>query len=852
MNKKLRKSILTYGGIVLFFVVLAFGFVPQVLQGEVLNQSDITGFMGMAREANQWNIAHPDDKTAWTGSMFSGMPTIMVTGNPDGDWTQFLFKWAYKGRPASFLLISLLGAFLLMLALGMGPVVAAAGAVAVTFCSYNMQILQVGHNSKMLALAYMPWVLAAVVFTYRKALRDEARSWKEWLPATVFGAALFAFALAAQIKANHVQITYYLAIIIFSYVLVLIIWLLTDSARRKKFGRFIAASALLLVLGVTGIATNANRLIPTWSYSKQTMRGGSELSADADGAKTKGLDLDYATAWSYGWEELPNLMIPNFNGGSSAGSLPMDSETVQLLRKAGQPNLRQIAKSLPLYWGPQPFTAGPMYMGAITLFLFFLSLCLYKGKEKWWILIPTVIGVLLALGNHFLPFTKFWYDHMPFYSKFRTVSMALVILQVTLPALGFLVLDRIVKGSYERKEFLRSTGIAFALTGGFCLLCWLFPSIAGDFSSASDAGMQDILADALRADRAMLLRRDALTSLIFIALTALLLYWACLPRAEKEAASAGRRQIAAMAIGVLVVLNMFTVGKRYLNKDHFFTPTEQRNLFTARTVDKKILQDPLPSYRVLDFTSNIFNDSFASYYHKNIGGYSPVKLQRYQDLIDRYISPEANRIVSALQSAATIQDFKENQPEIPIISMLNGKYFIIGAEADPLTNEKAFGNAWFTDTCAVAATPAEEIGLLGKVDLHRCMVLGPDFAATAASLPAGSAADPADTIRLTSYAPNELHYHYRASAPRSTVFSEIYYPQGWTAKLEDGTPLPLFRTNWTLRGAVLPAGEHDIVMRFEPRDYTVSSNISRASSISLILIILLATGAMIAIRKKQD
>ena len=431
----MKKKLLLYAGIVVGLLILSYAYVPQVLSGKIVNQSDISGWQGMSHEMMSWNAAHPDDQTAWTESMFGGMPTATIHASTKGDWTQQIYDFLLLGRrPATYLFISLLGAWLLMLALGIHPLIAVGGAIAVTFCSYNLQIIQVGHNTKMQALAFLPWVLAALIFTYNQALSRHPRPDRgshSWLSGTILGAALFGLALSFQVKANHPQITYYLAILILIYVIVLAV-----SLRGKRlWGRFFAASALLLVLGVAGIATNATKLLPTMEYTPYSMRGGS-TEASEGGAGAKGLDIDYATAWSYGWEELPNLLIPNFNGGSSSGAVnPKHSETYDLLKRAGQPNLKETAKHLPLYWGPQPFTAGPMYMGAITVFLFILGLFLYKGKEKWWIVAGTVLAVLLALGSHFLAFTKFFYNVAPLYNKFRTVSMALTVLQFTLPQL---------------------------------------------------------------------------------------------------------------------------------------------------------------------------------------------------------------------------------------------------------------------------------------------------------------------------------------------------------------------------------------------------------------------------------
>lgn len=917
------KKIGIYAGIVLLFLVLAYGFVPEVLTGKVVNQSDITGYRSMSQEAVAWNNAHPDDQTHWTDSMFGGMPTTSFMPSSDGDWTQSLYNLLLKGkRPANWLFISLLGAFLLMLSLGVDKVLAIGGAVAVTYCSYNFQIIQVGHNTKMQAIAFLPWVLAAVIFTYRSALRPwlcsalrqaqepdktvarqgsivnstvtavaepvettAAKGWKSWLPRTLLGAVLFGFALSFQIKANHQQITYYLAIMIVIYALYLFLRICLEktghfgerSDRRGAFGRFFAASALLLVIGLVGIGTNTIKLAPLYEYTQHTMRGGSELSHPEGGEiNNSGLQLDYATAWSYGWEELPNMMIPNFNGGSSAGSVnPDKSEVVKLFRQAGQGNANEIAKSLPLYWGPQPFTAGPMYMGAITIFLFVLGLFLYKGKEKWWLLAATLVAVFLALGNHMMWFTKLFFDYAPMYSKFRTVSMALIVLQFTFPMLGFITLDRILRQEYSRKEFLNAGWIALALTAGFCLLCALIPSIAGSFSGRADAQMQDIIVDALKADRKHILSTDALWSMVLIVVTFSLILWAySVPKnAPKSYESdpyigTARRMQAMVGICLLVFVNMFAVGKRYLNSDSFTTPRQFNNQFSARQVDKLILEDKTPSYRVVDLSADIFNDSFNPYWHKCVGGYSPAKLQRYQDLIDRHIVKELQSVAANTHNAKTIQEFQSGIKDIQVLSALNTKYFILGADMPPVENLEAFGPAWFVDSFVPAGTPDEEIALIDSVDLRHTAVIGADFADARAGFvknPAGnatdgiseiSADDPAertaegtavglvnsqatDFIQMTSYAPNELRYHYSAASARTAIFSEVYYPDGWTATV-DGAPLDLFRANWIFRAANLPAGDHDIVMRYEPKIYTVSEKASRASSLALFVLLALS------------
>jgi len=844
--KDIWKKVGIAAAVIALFLALSYGFVPQVLKGKIVNQSDISGFMGMAHEMYEWNAAHPENPTYWTDSMFGGMPTTAISTQNEGDYTQPLYNLLFTGkRPATWLFVALLGAFLLFLALGVSWPVAVAGAIAVAFCSYNFQIIQVGHNTKMQAIALMPWVLAAVVYTYRSAGS---------LLKLLLGAALFGLTLSFQIKANHQQISYYLAIVILLYALVAGI----QALRSKQWKGFILASALLLVVGGLGIATNVNKLLPLAKYTPNTMRGGSLLTQEGDGP-SKGLDLDYATSWSYGWEELPNLMIPNFNGGASAQAVnPDKSQTIQLLKRAGQKNLKETARSLPMYWGPQPFTAGPMYMGAITVFLFLLGLFLYKGKEKWWLLAATLLAILMAVGSHFMAFTKLCFQVLPLYNKFRTVSMALVILQLTLPMLGFLTLDRIVRGQVPQKDFLRGLWWSLGLTGGFCLLCWLMPGMFGSFSSASDAGMQDILVNALVADRIALFRADALTSLLLIAGSAALLLWAYFPAGGKAIGGVSRTGIAAAGIGLLVLVNMFSVGKRYLNDTHFTTPRDFEKPFALRPVDKMILADEDPQYRVLDLTVNVFNSSVPSYHHKNVGGYSPAKLQRYQDLIEQHLSGEINGLYKVLQNASDDQEIDQYlAASAPILNALNTRYIILDGNYPPLENAQAVGAAWFVDTLLTATTPHEEMALLGSADLrHQAVVASPapmgsilQNASPSATPSAPTSAGAADIIAITSYAPNELHYQYTAATERLAVFSEIWYPNGWTATV-DGQPLELVRANWTFRGALLPAGSHEVVMRFAPESYRQGAAVSRWSSVLLLLLLLASIGLLFLPAKK--
>lgn len=807
----MKKKIISYVAIIVGFLVLSYAFVPQVLGGKIVNQSDISGWQGMAHEMMEWNSAHPQDETAWTDSMFGGMPTTTIHASTKGDITQYIYDALLVGRrPATYLFISLLGAFLLMLAFGVNPWIAAGAAIAVTFCSYNFQIIQVGHNTKMQAIAFLPWVLAALVFTYRSALKDNKYYYLG------LGAALFGLALSFQVKANHPQITYYLALMIFIYVIVLFVWLVSSKERRAGLKKFFIASAFLLVLGCAGIGTNAIKLLPTYEYTPYSMRGGSTASADGSKA-TKGLDLDYATSWSYGWEELPNMLIPNYNGGSSAGAVnPNKSETYALLKQAGQSNLKEISQNLPLYWGPQPFTAGPMYMGAVTIFLFIFGLCYYKGKEKWWIVACTLLAVFLALGSHFMAFTKFFYNYIPLYNKFRTVSMALIVLQFTLPVLGFLMLDSIIRSEEKPAVLKKKVLVAGGISVGVCLLFAIIMGFCGSFSGPVDSGQQDVLVKALATDRYHLMWADTWRSVLLIAAADLILFWGVsVPSSAKETFATqpsmvrGRRVTAALLVCFLVLIDMFVLGKRYLNSDDFITPSKFQSQFSKRPVDEMILEDPAPSYRVLDLTVNVFNDSHPSYWHKNIGGYSPAKLQRYQEYIDSRLAGEINKIYSSISDAKTIQEAEDALPYLPGLAQLNMKYVIVSDQLPPLEYKYAMGPAWFEN-------------------------------------------DSEGFIEMTSYAPNELHYSYSAPQEQKAVFSEVYYPVGWSLKTEMGEELQIDVFDGVLRSAVLPAGQHELTMRFDPPSYIKGEKISLFCSLMILVFALGVPAIMIASRRRKS
>lgn len=831
---------------IILFIIIAYAYAPEVLSGKVVNQSDISSWQGMSNEIVTYNDNHPGERALWTNSMFGGMPATSISVIYKGDFTQYIYDLFFTGeRPASYLLISLIGGFLLCLAFGANLYLAVLGGIAITFCSYNMQIIQVGHNSKMVAIAFMPWVLASVVYAFRK---------RAWL-----GALLFAFALSFQIKANHPQITYYLALIIVGYG----IWQLCAAIKEKRLPQFFKTAATLLVAGLIGIATNTNHLWPTYEYAEHTMRGGSELSAGdsgntaADRANTdkkvrksrKGLDLDYATAWSYGINETPNLMIPDFNGGSSVGELGEKSETYAAITNSGY-DASQIIKQLPLYWGPQPMTAGPMYMGAISLFLFILGFFVLKGGLKWWIGGVTLLSLLLAWGNHLMIVSEFFYNWAPLYNKFRTVSMILVTLQLLIPIMGIMVLNELLFKPHtdpeETKRIKRSFYLSLGITGGFCLIFALLPSLAGDFVSPSDSQMPEQIAAALVADRQGLLSSDAFRSLIFILLGATVIWMGYKGRLKTIPA--------VLLLTLLVLIDLWSVDKRYLNDSHFVSKREFANVFSERTVDKIILQDKDPDYRVLDLSVNTFNDAYVSYHHKTIGGYSPVKLQRYQDVIEHCITPEMMAISGELRGAKTLEEASNAIGYHPIISMLNTKYIIINKDVPPIVNKFTLGNAWFVDKITKAISADDEISKLKAADPAHEAIFAEEFYSKI-DKGLSEIKDSMATISLKSYSPNTMIYSYKSSVPQIALFSEIFYAPGWSATItaagkSESIQLPVLRANYILRSLSLPAGEYEITFNFAPDCFSKGELYSKLAS-GLLIALLLGTLVLFILPKKR-
>lgn len=824
-----------YQVIVLLFVVVAYLFTPEVFQKKIVDQPDIASWKGMANEIVTYNQENPTgDKALWTNSMFSGMPATAISVNYEGDVTNYLYKAIHSiagVRPSSYLLISLLGGFMLFLAFGVNIWLAALGAFAITFCSYNLQIIQVGHNSKMVAIAFMPWVLAAVVYSYRTPK-------KIW---AILGTILFGLALSFQIKANHPQITYYLAIMVLGYAVLQFI----RAIKEGYLKRFISISLLLLVTGLLGIASNINHLWPTYEYTRYTMRGGSELESE-EGREQKGLGIEYATTWSYSIQELPNLMIPNFNGGSSSGELSISSETAKALKQGGYSGVKQIIKTLPLYWGPQPFTAGPMYMGAIMVFLSLFAFIAYRGGERWWILGVALIALLLSLGSNLLFLTRFLFNYLPLYNKFRTVSMILVLLQLAIPILAVLGLNYVVKlrgngsgrvESTEYKRLQRALFIAYTVTAGFSLLMLLVPSIAGAFVGGQDGYLPAAIAKSLAHDRVSLLRADALRSLLFISVTfILLLLYLRFPI---------KRIFFLIAIISFVFADMWYISKRYLNSSHFVTEENFDKQYSLRVADRFILQDTLQNYRVLDLSVNTFNDSHVSYHHKSIGGYSPAKLQIYQDVIEHHLVREMQQIATDLNSSENATEAQRDFGLYPVLNMLNTKYVVVDGDDIPIVNGSAQGNCWIVNEIEQVSSLKEELAKISSLpfQLADSSSLGSCRAVVNSSFTGAIEGASIDSIsvdervQLTRYSPNALEYSFSSQLDRVVVFSEIYYPAGWKAYI-DGVPTDIIRANYLLRAIKVPAGEHSIKLVFKPESIAKSAHYSAIASSALLLLLL--------------
>jgi len=638
----------------------------------------------------------------------------------------------------------------------------------------------------------MPGVVAGVYMAFRQKI--------------LTGSVLFGIFFALQLTSNHFQIIYYTFLII----LIFGIYQLIADMKEKQIIRLLKALGVLIVAAILALLTNITSIWLVYDYSKDSTRGKSELTMDKN-IKTTGLDKNYATYWSYGKIETFDLLIPNLAGGPSIGKLGQNSEIYKAFKENGQ-QLTKPYIEIPTYWGPQPSTSGPVYIGAVVIFLFILGMFLIKGQLRWWLFTASLVSVVLAWGNNFMALTSLFLDYFPLYNKFRTVSMVLVMAEFAIPLLGILAVNRIVEQGFDKKEFYKAMKWSLGITGGLTLFFILFAGAIFDFSGSIDKELtenynwSESLINALRQDRSWLLKADAIRSLVFIILAAGVLIAFFMKKISKN--------ILFAALGLLILIDLWPINKRYLNNDFFVTQAEDKNPFKPTEADKEILKDKDPDYRVMNIAVSTFNDASTSYFHKSIGGYHGAKMKRYQELIENQIG-------------------KYN---MAVLNMLNTKYFIVpDKQKNPHVqpNPQALGNAWYVKGYKMAANADEEIKALTGFNPKAEAIVDKRFEKELNDLTIQY--DSLGGISLTSYEPNHLVYKAKASNEQLAVFSEIYYAKGWNASI-DGKAVPHFRVNYVLRAMRVPAGEHTVEFRFEPKAYFTGEKISLASSALLILL----------------
>jgi len=828
MNKNIFKTLTPYIVALVVFLSITFVYFYPVIEGKKLKQSDIRMWKGMSKEIADYRES-TGDEALWTNSMFGGMPAWQISVNYSGNLIKYVDKILSLGLyyPTNYVFLYFLGFFILLLVLRVNPWVSIAGAIAFALSSYFFIILGVGHTSKAHAIGYMAPVLAGIILTFRGKY--------------LWGGILTAIALALEIISGHLQITYYLLILVIVYGIYQII----ETVRTKDYLHFGKAAGVLIIAAILAVLTHSTNLWATYEYGKDTMRGTPELTKDIL-EKSSGLDKDYITAWSYGIGETWSFLIPNIKGGASGliGNIPE--------LKNADPNYQQaIAQQGNAYWGDQPGTSGPVYVGVIVMFLFILGLFIVNSKLKWALLAATILSVMLGWGKNFMPLTDLFIDYFPAYAKFRAVSMILVIAELTIPILAFMALNKIFTEPDIVKKQIKAFYISLGLTAGIIALFYLIPSVFFNFLNqnetvqfaqmmkSNDAAQVSIYMKSLEDVRIAIFKNDALRSLFFVLAGAALIYFYIRGKLNKT--------IFVGVLSLLILIDMFGVNKRYLNNEKTgssYNMWESKqsfaNPFIPSQADKIILQDKDPDFRVLDLTKNIFNDASTSYFHKSIGGYHGAKLQRYQDLIEHNISTE----IASFRNAKSIEELNEYLRQSQILNALNTKYVIFNPDGNPIINEYALGNAWLVSDFKMVGNADEEIAALNTTDLKTKAVIDKRFEDSFFN---NFKFDRNASIKLESYVPNKLEYSFNASSEQMVIFSEIYYDKGWNAYI-DGEQKPYFRANYILRAMTIPAGQHQIVFKFEPKVWVIGERVSLASS--LLLLFLLAAGAFVEVKKR--
>lgn len=773
-------------GLAIFLLVTVIYFQP-LFQGKKVYQGDIVNFIGMSQELKEFR-AETGEEALWTNRMFSGMPAYQISYNTPSNLTHYADKVMSFNFPrqASFVLLAFIGFYILLITMGISPAFAIVGALGYGLTTYLFIIIEAGHNTKAHAMAYVAPVIAGVLLAYKgKFLK---------------GAALTSLFLALQFKANHVQISYYLLMML----ILLAVFEFASAYKRDELKQFFKATLFLLFAAVLGIGSNIEKLWSTIDYGKYSTRSQSELTIDGDQEnKTSGLNKDYATSWSYGKMETFNLMIPNFMGGASGSPLTKDSETYKVLKKRNVPNAKNVIKRMPTYWGAQPFTSGPVYIGAIMCFLFVLGAFLVKGKLKWWLLSCTLLSFTLAWGNNMMWLTDFFLEYVPGYNKFRTVSMILVIAELTIPLLGFVAIKQIIENKFENQELIKSLKYSIGITAGLCLLfAFVGPSLF-NFSSAADTQYPDFLVSALEVDRASLMRSDSLRSLVFILLAACSIYLYHLKKIKLMPF--------AILLGVLVLADMLPVNNRYLNSEDFVKAKKMDTPFQKTAADIEILKDKELNFRVYNTTERIDAGARTSYFHNNLGGYHGAKLKRYQELIDMQIA-------------------KGNSS---VIDMLNTKYIIRKSSSGAmlaLKNPSQLGAAWFVSSAKVVKNADDEMRALSTFNPSSEVLIDKRYNLEERTYNATG------SINLSSYKPNHLVYDVTAEDESFAVFSEIFYDKGWNAYV-DGVLKDHYRVNYVLRGMPLPKGAYSVEFKFEPQSVALGSSIALVCSTLIYLLL---------------
>ena len=781
---------------VIAFALVTLVYFSPVIQGKRIKQHDIEMYKGMSKEIVDFK-AETGQQSLWTNSMFGGMPAWNI-GVPQNTNLMTYVNRVLAARfphPIGAVFISMLGFFVLLMVLGCKIWISFIGALAYGFTSYLFIVIGAGHNSKAFAMAYMAPVIAGVLLTYKGKY--------------LWGAALTALALALEIRAGHLQITYYLLLI----VVCIVIAELVETIKEKKYLHFIKASGILAGVAVVAILTCTTTLYANYEFGKETMRGKPVLTRNVEN-QTNGLDRDYVTQWSYGIGETWSLMIPNAKGGAS-GYIGNNNDA---LEKCTDARFRPTIAQQNAYWGDQPITSGPVYVGAIVCFLFVFGLFVVKGKYKWMLLAATVLSVLLSWGKNFMGFTDFFLDYIPGYSKFRAVSMTLVIAEVCMPLLAFLALAELFKTPDALRQNKRYLYISLGITGGLCLLFYVLPQTFFNFLSASEAAQfkqmqtgQDgalytAFANELENVRVAIFRKDAIRSFLYIGLAAVLILLSVSGKMNKN--------YMFVSVALLVVLDMFTIDKRYLNDSDFIAKSKAEKPFVMDDVDRQIKKDQSLDYRVVNLTVSTFNDASTSYFHKSVGGYHGAKLRRYQDIISQYLSRTDNNYMK-------------------VLNMLNTKYLIYQRDNKKTAsvNGEAFGNAWIVSDIKWVATPNDEIDAIATTDVRNVAIINDEFRSLVGDF---NISPEEGTITLTDYKPNQLTYSFDSSKDELVVFSEIWTKKGWTMWI-DGVESPLMRADYILRSAIIPSGNHQIVMRYEPRIWKVGNAIQLIASLLILL-----------------